>query len=256
MKAIEQPRRLPVPTALRDPELIDGTEWAGVDVSGEVSGEMEAGDVEVSRARLTGLRLTGWRLDRLRMIDVLVEDCELSAVTLPAAHLTRVEFRRCRLSGLSAPNLKARHVRFTDCRADGTSFRMSSWDLAELSSVDLRDADFHAATLAGVRLLDCDLTRADISKATLAGTALHGSTVEGLRGADALRGAVIASDQVVAVTVPLLIAMGIQVDDDYLGSRPDKGHLPAAAAARPGRRRKEPPTRRGTQAGEAVDLDP
>ncbi|HJV09414.1 MAG TPA: pentapeptide repeat-containing protein [Acidimicrobiales bacterium] len=218
MKPVAAPRLLPAPAPLADPELVDGTEWAGVDVTGEVEGEgdLRADFVEMSRARLTGLRLTGWRIDHLRMVDVLIEDCELSAVTLPAAHLTRVEFRRCRLSGLSAPNLKARHVRFTDCRADGTSFRMSSWDVAELSSVDLRDADFHASTLAGVRLLGCDLTGADVSKASMAGAALHGSTVEGLKGADCLRGVVIGSEQVVSLTVPLLVAMGIVVDDDYL----------------------------------------
>ena len=216
MKAVEGPRLLPAPAALRDPEMVDGTEWAGVDVTGDIGGDPDVEYVEVARARLAGLRLTGRRIDHLRMVDVLVEDCELSAVTIPAAHLTRVEFRRCRLSGLSAPNLKARHVRFTDCRADGTSFRMSSWEVAELSSVDLRDADFHASGLAGVRLLDCDLTRADVSKASLAGAALHGSKLEGLRGADALRGAVIAGDQVMALTVPLLLAMGIVVDDDYL----------------------------------------
>ena len=216
LSGISAPRLLPAPAPLVNPELVDGTEWAGVDVTGEVAGDRQAEYVEVASSRLAGLRLTGWRIDHLRMVDVLIEDCELSAVTLPAAHLTRVEFRRCRLSGLSAPNLKARHVRFTDCRADGTSFRMSSWDVAELSSVDLRDADFHASTLAGVRLVDCDLARADVSKATMDGTALHGSTLEGLRGADALRGAVIASDQVVSLTVPLLLAMGIVVDDDYL----------------------------------------
>ena len=216
MKAVEAPRLLPAPTALPDPELIDGTEWAGVDVTGEIGGDPAVEYVEVSRARLAGLRLTGRRIDHLRMVDVLVEDCELSAVTIASAHLTRVEFRRCRLSGLSAPNLKARHVRFTDCRADGTSFRMSAWDVAELSSVDLRDTDFYASTLAGVRLVDCDLSRADVSKASMAGSALHGSTLEGLRGADSLRGAVIAADQVMALTVPLLVAMGIVVDDDYL----------------------------------------
>lgn len=81
---------------------------------------------------------------------------------------------------------------------------------AEWAGVDV------SGELAGVRMLHCDLTRADVSKATLAGTALHGSTLEGLRGADALRGAVIASDQVMALTIPLLVAMGTAVDDDYL----------------------------------------
>ncbi len=217
LSGVEGPRLLPVPTTLRNPELVDGTEWAGVDVTGDVDGEMEAGDVEVSRARLAGLRLTGWRLDRLRMIDVLVEDCELSGLVMPAAYLRRVEFRRCRMSGLSAPNLRAHHVRFTDCRADGVSFRMSAWDTCELSEVNLRNVDFYGAKLAGVHLLGCDLTGADFSKATTSALALHGSTLEDLKGAASLRG-VIAGDQVLTLALRVFASMGIVIDDDYIST--------------------------------------
>ncbi len=89
--------------------------------------------------------------------------------------------------------------------------------LPEFLHVDLRDADFHAATFSGVRLLSCDLTGADLSQATMAGTALHGSTVDNVRGADSLRGVVIGSDQVVPIAFPVFAAMGIVVDDDYFG---------------------------------------
>ena len=47
----------------------------------------------------------------------LIPGTSRSGVTMTAAYLRRVEFRRCRMSGLSAPNLRAHHVRFTDCRA-------------------------------------------------------------------------------------------------------------------------------------------
>jgi uncharacterized protein YjbI with pentapeptide repeats len=101
-------------------------------------------------------------------------------------------------------------------------FRMTSWEHAELCDVDLRGADFYGAGLAGVRLLGCDLTGADFSKATMAGAALHRSTVEGLLGADALRGAVVAGDQVLSLALPVLAALGVRVDDDYLDrERPD-----------------------------------
>jgi uncharacterized protein YjbI with pentapeptide repeats len=215
VKAVERPRLLPAPASLPDPELVDGTEWAGVEVTGDVDGERVAEDVEVSRSRLAGLRLTGWRLDRLRMIDVLVEDCELSGVMMPAASLRRVEFRRCRMSGMSAPNLRAHHVRFTDCRADGVSFRMSAWDTCELSEVNLRDADFLGSKLATVHFLGCDLTGADFSKATTSALALHGSTFEDLKGAVNLRGA-IAGDQALTLALRVFASMGIVIDDDYL----------------------------------------
>jgi uncharacterized protein YjbI with pentapeptide repeats len=146
---------------------------------------------------------------------VVVEDCELSGVTLPSAYLRRVEFRRCRMSGLSAPNLRAHHVRFTDCRADGASFRMSAWDTCELSELDLRDVEFIGSKLDAVHFVGCDLTGADFSKTTTSTLALRGSTLEGLKGAGNLRGA-IAGDQVLTLALRVFASMGIVVDDDYL----------------------------------------
>jgi uncharacterized protein YjbI with pentapeptide repeats len=206
--------------ALDHPELVDGVEWDGVEVAGEVAGPMDVEDVEVASSRLANVRLTGRRFERLRLVDVLIEDSELSGVTIAEGHFTRVELRRCRLSGLVASTLKARHVRLTDCRADGATFRMTRWEHAEFRDVDLRDADFHASALAGVRLLGCDLTGADFSRATMAGAALHGSTVDGIKGADSLRGAVVAGDQVLSLALPVLAALGIVVDDGYLDGDP------------------------------------
>ena len=211
------PRLVPVPAPLRDPDLVDGTDWAGVEVTGEVGGDAEVDSVDVAASRLANLRLTGRRIDGLHMVDVLVEDCELSGVTIPAAYLRRVEFRRCRVSGLSAPNLRAHDVRFTDCRADGVSFRMSAWDTCVFSEVNLRDVDFSGAKLAGVHLLGCDLTGADFSKATTSALALHGSSLEDLKGAANLRGT-IAGDQVLTLALRVFASMGIVVDDDYLST--------------------------------------
>jgi len=213
---IRSPRLPAELTPLPDPELIDGADWSGVEITGEVGGAMDVAYVELSESRLANVRLTGRRFEHLRLVDVVVEDCELSGVTLAGASLTRVEFRRCRLSGLVGSTLKARHVRVADCRADGATFRMTTWEAAEFRDVDLRDADFHASNLTGMRFLGCDLTGADLSKATMAGAALHGSTVENIRGADSLCGAVIGSDQVLQVGLAVLVGLGISVDDDYV----------------------------------------
>jgi uncharacterized protein YjbI with pentapeptide repeats len=207
--------------------LEDGCDWTGVELRGDLGGPDDvdlhiggagvAGGVELAASRLVGARLTGRRFGRLRLVDVVIEDCELSGVTIAEGHFTRVELRRCRMSGLVASTLTARHVRLTDCRADGAMFRMTRWDHAELRDVDLRGADFYGSDLTGARLLGCDLTAADLSKCTMAGAALHGSTLTDLRGADSLRGAVIAGDQVLQLALPVLVALGIVVDD----ARPD-----------------------------------
>lgn len=210
-------RRPQLPGALEtviDPVVVDGAEWDGMEVRGDLLGEGEVTDLDLSRSRLVGLRLTGWELAGLRMVDVVLEDCELSGVGIVDGRFTRVELRRCRLTGLIAAGLKARDVVLDDCTASGAAFRMSTWERCELRDVDLREADFHAARLPGARLLACDLRGADFTKAELPGASLHHSTVEGIRGAESLRGVVIGSDQVLPLALPVFAALGIVVDDD------------------------------------------
>ena len=202
-------------TPIVDPLLGEGTEWDGVDVRGDVGGPREVADVDIVGSRFVGVRLTGRGLTNLRMIDVVLEDCELSGVAITSGRLTRVVLRRCRLAGLVAPGLKARDVSLEDCTASGAAFRMSTWERSRLRDVVLRDADFQAARLSGTHLLRCDLTGADFSKADLVGAALHGSTLTGVRGAESLGGVVIGSDQLLALAVPVLAAMAVVVDDDF-----------------------------------------
>jgi hypothetical protein len=68
--------------------------------------------------------------------------------------------------------------------------------------------------LAECRFDRCILSGAEFSKATLRGVALHGSTLESIRGADALSGAIIGSDQVPTLAPAVFAALGIVVDDD------------------------------------------
>jgi hypothetical protein len=44
---------------------------------------------------------------------------------------------------------------------------------------------------------------------------LHGSILDGLLGAGALRGLIIASDQILPLALPILTAHDITVDDTY-----------------------------------------
>jgi uncharacterized protein YjbI with pentapeptide repeats len=196
-----------------DLELVDDAVVEGVRATRAVVPDGEATGVDVVGAHLDGLRLTATTLERLRLMDVVVEGCELSGASLVDANLVRVRFVRCRMSGVSLAGLRAREVRFVDCRMDGAELGMADLERCELVDCDLEGADLTAARLTGCGVLGSRLDRAQLSKATLTGVDLHGSTFEGLRGAEALRGATIGSDQVVAVALPLLAALGITVDD-------------------------------------------
>ena len=194
--------------------LTDEASWEGVEVAGSFAGE-RASHVDVMGCRLSGAMFTGAEIDRLRLTDTVVEDCEFSGVVLTRLAAVRVEFRRCRLSSLVIAGGDCTDVRFTDCKLDGANFRMSTWERSVFDGCLLTDADFGSARLSsGTRLQRCDLTGADFSKAVLDGVALHGSTVDGVRGGDSFRGAVIGTDQVLPLAFSVFSALGIRIDDD------------------------------------------
>lgn len=192
--------------------LTDEASWDGVAVGGSFAGQT-ASLVDVTGCRLNGAAFTGAEIDRLRLADTVVEDCELSGAVLTRLAAVRVEFRRCRLSGLQAAGAVFKDVRFVDCKLDGANFRMTSWEQSAFDGCPLDGADFGSARLRSVRLNGCDLTGADFTKILVDDVSLHRSTLESLRGADGLRGAVVGTDQVLPLALSVFAALGIRVDD-------------------------------------------
>ena len=64
-----------------------------------------------------------------------------------------------------------------------------------------------------VRFVDCDLTEADLSGARLAHCELRGCTLDGLRGAESLRGAAMPWADIVAAAGTFADAVGVRVLD-------------------------------------------
>jgi uncharacterized protein YjbI with pentapeptide repeats len=206
------PPRLP-PSLITAPlTLADESVWEGHEVSGSFAGTA-AGHVDVIGCRFSGVALTGTEIDRLRLIDTVLEDCELSGAALTRSALTRVEFRRCRLSGFIAPGAELSDVRFIECKLDDANLRMTTWKRSVLDGCVLTGSDFREAKLATTRFEHCDLTRVDFTKAALPGVSLAGSTLTEIRGADSLKGVVITGDQVVPLAIAMFATLGIQIDD-------------------------------------------
>ena len=176
----------------------------------------KADSVEVSASRLAGVRLTGSELVRLRLVDVVLEDCDLSGVVLEELALTRVELRRSRLSGADLNGARLKDVRFVDCKLDATNLRMAAGERVAFDSCVMGEVDLYAAKMPAATFFDCDLTRAQFAKGDFRSARFHGSTLEGARGADSLKGAVIGPDQLIALALCTFAALGIAIDDDRL----------------------------------------
>ena len=205
------PRVVNRPTS-ESPELLDETEMAGLVVSGDYS-NLDVSLVDIAASRIDGAQLTGSRLLRSRLTDCVVVASDLSGVLLDECSVTRVEFHGCRLSGLQALGTTFRHVGFFGCKLVNANFRMTSWERSEFRRCDLVDADFYGATLPESDFSGCDLSGVQLSKADLGGSRLNGSTLDRLRGADALRGVTISSDQIIPAALAVFATLNIDIDD-------------------------------------------
>jgi hypothetical protein len=68
--------------------------------------------------------------------------------------------------------------------------------------------------LPGALALGCDLRGAECSASSWPGARLHGSNLDGIKGAGARREVTIGSDQIVALALGMFSAFGVKVDDD------------------------------------------
>jgi uncharacterized protein YjbI with pentapeptide repeats len=182
-------------------------------VSGDLSG-CQLDEPQFRECRLEHAQLTAVNWRYARFIDCVLVDCDLSGARLEECSMTRVEFRSCRASGLQAPRGRFVDVGIFDSRLDGAYFVTSQWERAELQHSDLSESDLSHARLPLSRILACDLSRADLSKTHLTGAHLTGSNLQDIRGADALRGVTISTDQIVPAAMSLFQALRISVRDE------------------------------------------
>jgi uncharacterized protein YjbI with pentapeptide repeats len=213
------PKRHPDPPSLpahRQPaptHLESGDEWDGVLAGAGVEVPEHVPDLSLRECRWNGADLSGRQLRGLRCRDTEFVRCDLSGAVLDDAMLTRVTFTDCRLTGTVLAGAELKDVRISASRADLVTFRMARASFLLVEDTVLRAADFYEFTGTDCAFLACDLTGVNVDKATLAGTDLHGSTLEDVTGAFALRGCRISPEQVVTLGAVLLDALDVRVTD-------------------------------------------
>jgi hypothetical protein len=213
---VEAPRLVPSLSDLGELgalDLPDGAVLEDVRVTGG-SVPDECDGVELLGCHLTDVGFTGAVLRGARLTDVVLEGCELSGCTWEGASFQRVRFVGCRMSGFTAAALVAAHVAFIDCRLDAAWLRMARLDHCTFEGCDLTGSDLYEAQVRSSSVLRTRLDGSELSGATFDDVALHGSTVEGVSGAMALRGVTIGPDQVIGLALPLLGALGITIEDE------------------------------------------
>jgi uncharacterized protein YjbI with pentapeptide repeats len=201
-------------------QLLADLDWDGVSLQHDFSG-CDLGHLHVRGAHCSSSHFVAADLQDARLIDVVLDGCDLSGARLDEAALTRVRFQDCRLSGVQFNAAHLSDVRFVNCRLDGASFRMTRGKRVWFEQSLLSEAEFTAAELAHVRFDHCDLTTADFSQARIPDARLHGSVVDDLRGVAGLQRPVIDGTQAVPFGLLLLGVQGVVIDDGELDAEAD-----------------------------------
>ena len=171
----------------------------------------EAPRDEVERkvdADLSGQTIRGWGLT-----DVVVERGSLANLVAPEATLRRVTITGARMTGVQWTRGTVADVVFRDCRIDLATFAGTTFERVVFEGCLLRQAEFRDALLRSVRFAHCDLTEADLTGLRIDGCELRSCTLDGLAGAERLRGAAMPWGDIVGHAGLFASTLGIRLLD-------------------------------------------
>ncbi len=182
--------------------------FVDLDLSGQA-----ADGVEFAQCRFKGADLSGVQLDGAAFTDCLFDSTNLANLRAEKSSMIRTRLSTLRMTGMHWINGVLRDVTVSECRLDLSSFRFTNFTGAAFDGCNLTRADFQNADLTGVRFTDCDLTGAQFSQATMNGTRFANCLLAGVGGVTSMAGAVIAHQDLAALSYTLAGALGIHIED-------------------------------------------
>ena len=192
--------------------LEDHAEYFAASISGSELVRQAAAAVTFEQVRLQRVNFTQSRLPKLRLLDVLLEGCDLSGAVWEQARLQRVTISGCRLMGVQLLEARCEDVVFRDCMLESAIFASAAFKAVRFERCNLSEAVLTEADLAYAVFQRCDLTRADLRGSKLSGADLRGSIINGMQvGAPELKGAII--DPAQAVQVVNLLGVVVKEQD-------------------------------------------
>jgi uncharacterized protein YjbI with pentapeptide repeats len=196
-----------------DHELVDDAALRGlgffdIDLSGR-----SAESVEFDQCRFRNADLGGVSLVRAAFTDCLFENGNLANLRVQTSSMRRAGLSASRMTGVHWVDGVLRDVTVSECRADLTSFRFTRFNNVVFEGCNLTRADFQNADVSGVQFIGCDLTGAQFSQATMAGTRFSNCALAGIGGVASFAGAILANQDLIALSHALAAALGIRIED-------------------------------------------
>jgi uncharacterized protein YjbI with pentapeptide repeats len=160
-------------------------------------------------ADLSGQQIRGWRLR-----DVAVERGNLANLVAPECALRRVTVTGARMTGVQWTRGSISDVVFRDCRIDLATFAGTTFERVRFEGCLLQQAELREALLRSARFEHCDLTEADLTGLRIDGCELRSCTLDGLAGAERLRGSAMPWGDIVGHAGLFASTLGIRLLED------------------------------------------
>jgi uncharacterized protein YjbI with pentapeptide repeats len=174
--------------------------------------EVEAGGSRFSESAITAVTFTGGAFDRVRLDDVWIARCRWIGGNWAESQLLNVTILDSVLAGVQSYGAQWRRVVVRGCKIDSLNLRGTKLQDVEFRDCDLAEVDFGDAALNGVTFPGSSIRRARFGKATVKKVDFRGAReLDVAQGWDALRGAVIDSNQLAEAAPALAQTLGIVV---------------------------------------------
>ena len=205
--------------ALERPEVaaevfVDGARSEGLLLEGVQFADIDVETVELGRFVISEVDLSGAKLDGLDLEDGSIKACDLASLRSDGCSFERVVIEASRLTGATLVKPRLIDVVFRDCPIDISSFRFGRFNRVRFERCRLIEADFQGVTARACTFIDCDLTGAQLSQGSFAGSAFCGCRLAGAKGLEALTGTQMAWEDVMEMASALAASLGIEIRDD------------------------------------------
>jgi uncharacterized protein YjbI with pentapeptide repeats len=170
--------------------------------------EGDVHDLWVKDARVLELDL-----DRPELLDVRLEDCDVSAVIATGFIARRLALTGCRLRGVTFVKGQYDDGLIEDCATSDLSLRFSRLRRVVFRDCDLSGADFYNATFEHVTFDGCNLQRARFDAAIVKCLSITNCDLTAINGVSGLKGAQVDASDVPAMAQALATDAGILIRD-------------------------------------------
>jgi uncharacterized protein YjbI with pentapeptide repeats len=162
---------------------------------------------------LRGARILGLDLDRTELLDVSLEDCDVSGIVTTGAVIRRMTMTRTRLRGVTFAKGQYDDGLITDCVSSELSFRFSRLRQVVFRGCDLSGIDFYNTTFEHVTIDNCDLQRARFDAALVKCLSITNCNLTAISGVSGLRGAQLDASDLPNLAQSLASDAGILIRD-------------------------------------------